>query len=626
MYVLLHIRLVGPLARLQKTLDQIRQGDRSARADVEQAGAIKTLAASFNTLAGELQEARDSIEQQIELRSESLRAAAEVAQITSSAAHLRDLLRRSTALIQERFNLYSVSIYLLDQSGVYAVLAESAGEGRLLAAGETRQVVGARTLVGWVAANHEARIANQGEHDPMFTPDQHLPGTRSQAVLPLVSGEAVLGVLDLQSTRSGAFQMEETAILRALANLIATAIYNLQTLEGAQINLEESALLNQASRQVAVAEEEEAIYSSIAAALKHSAFQNVLLLVEDQRARALTASGMEAELVLDRAALDPFSSLEQRFTFSSPDDPAAPPALQKLFQDWMAEITAYLPVALDGNLAAMLVLASRDEALLNETSIQPYLNLAELAENALSKLNAQRSLQRQINELQIISEIGQAVAGQIDVDSLYEVFHNGVQRAFGEINLLVALFDPATNYINIPFIYEDRQTLKMDPFPLGEGLTSIVLRTRQPLLLNNLDEEQLARLGAKVAGEPARAWLGVPLMVGSEATGVVVLQDMENGERFTQNDVRLLTTMASQVALSIRNAHLIEQTRRATENERRIHELTSKVRGSVDLRRILETTATELGKTLGARRAKIEITAGMAPSKAEASLAEEAAR
>jgi hypothetical protein len=52
---------------------------------------------------------------------------------------------------------------------------------------------------------------------------------------------------------------------------------------------------------------------------------------------------------------------------------------------------------------------------------------------------------------------------------------------------------------------------------------------------------------------------------------------------------------------------LLEQTRVTAERERLLHDLSTKIRGSQDMRRILETTATELGRAIGARSARVEI-------------------
>jgi GAF domain-containing protein len=96
-------------------------------------------------------------------------------------------------------------------------------------------------------------------------------------------------------------------------------------------------------------------------------------------------------------------------------------------------------------------------------------------------------------------------------------------------------------------------------------------------------------------------------VVGGEAIGALIVQDLENEERFTDDHLRILSTLAAQVAVAIRNTRLLEQTRQLADRERLLHEVTSRIRGSIDMRNILTTTATELAHALGARKARIEL-------------------
>jgi GAF domain-containing protein len=90
----------------------------------------------------------------------------------------------------------------------------------------------------------------------------------------------------------------------------------------------------------------------------------------------------------------------------------------------------------------------------------------------------------------------------------------------------------------------------------------------------------------------------------------MVLQDLEKPDRFSETDLRLVGTIAGQVAGSIRNVLLLNQTRQYAERERMLHEVTSRIRNSASIQSILETTANELGRALGARRASIHVGAG----------------
>jgi GAF domain-containing protein len=85
-----------------------------------------------------------------------------------------------------------------------------------------------------------------------------------------------------------------------------------------------------------------------------------------------------------------------------------------------------------------------------------------------------------------------------------------------------------------------------------------------------------------------------------------VVQDLEQEGRFDEDDQRLLTTLASQVAVAIRNARLLEATYRLAARERKLYEITKRIRSAPDIPGIMQMTAKELSQILGARRAVIE--------------------
>jgi GAF domain-containing protein len=161
--------------------------------------------------------------------------------------------------------------------------------------------------------------------------------------------------------------------------------------------------------------------------------------------------------------------------------------------------------------------------------------------------------------------------------------------------------------VQIPYMVEGGSFQTIDPFPIGEGLTSILIKTGEPLMLVEDTEAKAAQLGAKVMGKPAKSWLGVPLLVAGEVTGAMVVQDLAQEHRFDEADLQVLNTLASQVAVAIRNARLLESAHQQAERERLLLEITNKIRLASNMKTILSVTATELREALNARWAAMKI-------------------
>jgi len=116
--------------------------------------------------------------------------------------------------------------------------------------------------------------------------------------------------------------------------------------------------------------------------------------------------------------------------------------------------------------------------------------------------------QERLRELESINSIQQAVASTNDLHSFFSTLHAQVRRVIGDYPFIVALYEKETESISIPYMYEDEKIDSIEAFPLGEGLSSILIRTLQPLLLVEDTERQAEKLGAKTHGpnRPNPGW------------------------------------------------------------------------------------------------------------------------
>ncbi|MBK8421799.1 GAF domain-containing protein [Candidatus Villigracilis saccharophilus] len=112
--------------------------------------------------------------------------------------------------------------------------------------------VGSESIVGWVSANNQPRVASDILVDPLHLKSELLPETRSEACVPISIGNLVLGALDVQSIKEGAFTGTETLVmLRTLASQIAASIQTIGLVETSHINFEELERLYRSSRLIA---------------------------------------------------------------------------------------------------------------------------------------------------------------------------------------------------------------------------------------------------------------------------------------------------------------------------------------------------------------------------------------
>ncbi len=188
---------------------------------------------------------RTELEERVEERTaglmkktEQLRAASYIAHQTAEVNDLLSLLEIVVNLITDQFGFYHTGIFLLNETGETAVLHAASSEGgkRMIEKGHSL-AVGTQGIVGYAAAQKTYRIALDVGADAVFFENKDLPSTHSEIALPLIIQNRVLGVLDIQSDQSQAFNPEDVDVLQTLANQVAVAIENARLLSESQTAL-----------------------------------------------------------------------------------------------------------------------------------------------------------------------------------------------------------------------------------------------------------------------------------------------------------------------------------------------------------------------------------------------------
>jgi len=105
--------------------------------------------------------------------------------------------------------------------------------------------------------------------------------------------------------------------------------------------------------------------------------------------------------------------------------------------------------------------------------------------------------------------------------------------------------------------------------------------------------------------QPARSALAVPIKLRGMVIGVIDLQETQRDRKWTSEEIAAVQSVADQIALALENARLFEQTVRRADRERKVLEITSKIRTANDPQTMLQTALTELQRTLKASRAQI---------------------
>jgi len=162
-------------------------------------------------------------------------------------------------------------------------------------------------------------------------------------------------------------------------------------------------------------------------------------------------------------------------------------------------------------------------------------------------------LVREKQKLAVLNNVNRAVSSILDSEKLFETIHLQLKKVVKPQNMLLALADPGRSEFQVVFEFEKGSRRPASSFPMGSGLATQIWRSKRPILARDYLTE-CRRRGVKPVGRPAKAWMGVPLLVGRQNLGVLLIWDYESHDSLTEETVDLVGSVAQLAARAIENA------------------------------------------------------------------------
>jgi PAS domain S-box-containing protein/putative nucleotidyltransferase with HDIG domain len=154
-------------------------------------------------------------------------------------------------------------------------------------------------------------------------------------------------------------------------------------------------------------------------------------------------------------------------------------------------------------------------------------------------------------ERQALLEIMQGVATTESLNELLELIRQSLAKVIYAENFFVVFRNKSTGLFEEVFAV-DMYDPAMPPSKLERSITSYVFRTGEPLLLTQAKFEELVAHGeVELVGAKPAVWMGAPLKTPNETIGVMVVQNYEDPDCYSERDKDFLASVGMQVSLAI---------------------------------------------------------------------------
>ncbi len=499
-------------------------------------------------------------------RMTQLETAAEVAHAAASILDIQRLLSETAELIRERFNLYYVGIFLLDETGRWAVLRAGTGEaGRKMLEMGHKLEVGGSSMIGWCTAYGKPRIALDVGKEAIRFDNPLLPQTRSEMALPLLSRERVIGAMTVQSDRPAAFTPEDVTVLQIVANQLATAIENANLYQETLHRQAQAWVLREVMLAAASTLDFDQVLQRTIQTLRSALqveFLAVVLPDESGQFLRIHPSQIGYDVPVEEVRL-PLDGSVSGVVFQSGKamlirDVREVPFYYPGHPDVRSELG--VPLRLGDEVIGVLNVESRRTNAFREDDLAFFTAIAGELAIALENARLYQREQRRREEAESLYRAAQAMTTTLDLQEVLERILSEVQNVVPYDSASVQLLREGKLEIIAGRGFpnpEDILGTTIDLMTNGNPNVQVV-RTRAPVILEDAPAiySEFRREPHSKAG--IRAWMGVPLLYGDRVIGMLTLDKKEPGF-YRREHARVALAFAGQAAIALENARLYEQ-------------------------------------------------------------------
>ncbi len=268
---------------------------------------------------------------------------------------------------------------------------------------------------------------------------------------------------------------------------------------------------------------------------------------------------------------------------------------------------ASVPMMAGGRIIGVLnVCDPQNGAAITEHDLSLLTIMANQAATAINNARLYTNLQRRVDNLAVINEIGRAISAMLEPETLLSTIVETSAQLLDCDYATIFLPDQHDGYFvpRMSYRYELEEAKRLH-FAPGEGLVGHVAATGEALIVPDTSTDPRFSPGPVEVG----SMLVVPLSTRDKVIGVLTAEKKEK-EGFDVTDQLLLSTLADQAAIAIENARLYDSEqarRRLADTLRQVSEVVS---STLELSEVLELILDQLRRVVDYDSASIQLLVG----------------
>jgi serine phosphatase RsbU (regulator of sigma subunit)/putative methionine-R-sulfoxide reductase with GAF domain len=509
-------------------------------------------------------------------RADQLTLVSEVSKSVTSTLELSEIMRDAATLINEKFGYPHVSLFTVHPNRRLIVYEAGSGKRSKKLQGYNISLDDADGIMPWVARNGRTVFANDVTKDDRYIPSPLPPkNTQSELCVPLIFNEEVLGLLDIQSDRLGAFTEDDQMMFEAVADTMAAAIRNADLYRSEQWRRQVSDSLREVaglvSDNVSVDEVLEMILSELDRNLPIDI--SAIWLLRDNELCLSAVHGIDASQLESVCIANPDSAYAMAEALMSdipmirhPDEPLWPSGLTAGYENNYSSIAA--PLRVGDRPLGVMTLAHHTSGRYGHEAQAVTTTFASYASVAIENARLYDAAQEQAYASAALLQVAQAVVSLNDLDEILASITRIMPILVGVRRVALYRWDAERESFMTSHAYgfveqEDEELaltekeFKRGGFPLldfareqNQTITQALKPKTEPTSWLEIQPE--AADEADIASAD-RLLMAVPISIKNDLFGVMLIEEADNGRRFRSRRIEIINGIAQQAALAIQN-------------------------------------------------------------------------
>lgn len=509
-------------------------------------------------------------------RADQLTLIAEVSRSVNSTLDLEKMLQDASQLIHEGFGYPHVSFFTVHPNR--RLVQYRAGSGRRSQALKDFSIPLDETpgIIPWVAREGQSVLANDVNAEPRYKPSPLPPkNTQSELCVPLVFGDRVLGVLDIQCDRRNAFSEDDRVLFETVAGTIAASIRNADLYRSEQWRRRVGDSLREVagllSEYVGVDEALESILTELERNLPVDV--STIWLLDEGELHLAAVHGADGEAVeAARRESSAAGTLIELLAATEPvirmsSDPLWPSGIAAGFAQDYSSLVA--PLRVRDEPVGLIALAHHAPGRYGHEARAMAATFASYAAVAIQNARLYDQAQEQAYASAALLQVAQAVASLSNLDEILETILRTMPILVGIERAALYLWDAGRA------VYESSHEFGLSAqakaqvwnceFAAGQFPMLDAARQRGEVVVRVLRSrgarENWSRLNPARSNEEALRegpclLIAVPLIIKSELFGVLLLEEAGDARRFRARRLEIVNGIAQQAALAIQSDRL----------------------------------------------------------------------